>query len=796
MNRGGLEVSDNRKQSLSFISELTKLGKRDPVGNKARNLFFLHKQGYRIPKTITCNFDAYDKFKSGDESVLDQLDNELSSILIEGKKYSVRSSANIEDATSYSFAGQFSTHLNIEGRKAIIQAIQSVWKSAEKVNEAEYIKTTKSGSTTKMGVIIQEMVKPIFSGVVFTKNPLTGLDEVIVESVDGYGDALVQEGVTPNRWVYKWGEWIEHPDSQDDRISIIQEIIQQSRELAVHYGSPLDLEWCYDGQHIYWLQLRAITALESTKLYSNRISREFLPGMIKPLVWSVNIPMINSSWKDLFREVIGSKADSINIHNLSKQFHYRAYFNMGVIGNIFEVLGMPREALEILAGIESAGEDRPLFRPSSRTFVHLPRMLLTVLRKLVFSKPIEIFIRNYRKHYDRIAAVDIESLNYEESFDYIDELFNLNRYGSYMVIVSQLLNSLYNMMLKRMLSSYDINTEAIHLSPNTKRLRESDPRDMLNQLRKKYASIPPEEREKIEGHGLDTEVIDSQKSEFIEQFNEFMQQYGHLSDSGNDFSRLSWRETPDIVYEMIKSEPAEIQAGREDSHEKIQNFRQEKKMNDSIYKRALRYQEYRELVNSLYTFGYSLFRRFFLHIAMLLKNENKIDERDDIFYLSQGEIRNLIHGRLEGPDAKQRIQQRKDEMEKYADAILPEIIIGDSPPLILDKQEIGMELSGVATSGGHYTGPARVIRGVGDFGKISEGDVLVIPYSDVSWTPLFSLAKAVISESGGLLSHCSIVAREYGIPAIVSVDGATQIEDGTIIAVDGDNGQVSVLQKQ
>lgn len=789
-----LDVSVNQKQNLSFISELTQLRKRDPVGNKARNLFFLQQHGYRIPKTIACNFNAYDKFKTGDESVLSQLENELSNILEEGKKYSVRSSANIEDATSYSFAGQFSTHLNIEGRSDIIQAIQSVWKSAEKVNEAEYIKTTKSDSTIKMGVIIQEMVKPIFSGVVFTKNPLTGLDEVIVESVDGYGDALVQEGVTPDRWVYKWGEWIEQPDSQDDRISIIQEIIQQSKELAEDYGSPLDLEWCYDGEYIYWLQLRAITALESTKLYSNRISREFLPGMIKPLVWSVNIPMINSSWKDLFREVIGSKADSINIHNLSKQFHYRAYFNMGVIGNIFEVLGMPREALEILAGIESAGGDRPIFRPSSKTFVHLPRMLLTVLRKLMFSKPIEIFIRDYRKYYNRIAAVEIQSLNYEESLDYIDDLFNLNRYGSYMVIVSQLLNSLYNMMLKSMLANYDINTETIHLSPNTKRLRESDPRDMLDLLRKKYTSIPAEEIGNIEKQGIDAILASSVKSEFAELLTEFMQRYGHLSDSGNDFSRLSWRETPDIVYEMIKSGPTETQTGSEDTHEKILSFRQKKKMNDSIYKRALRYQEYRELVNSLYTFGYSLFRRYFLHIAILLENENKIEERDDIFYLSQGEIRNLIHRKLEAPNAKQRIQQRKEEMEKYTDVILPEIIIGDSPPLILDKQDIGMELSGVATSGGHYTGPARVVRGVGDFGKISEGDVLVIPYSDVSWTPLFSLAKAVISESGGLLSHCSIVAREYGIPAIVSVDGATQIEDGTILAVDGDNGQVAVLQ--
>ena len=132
-------------------------------------------------------------------------------------------------------------------------------------------------------------------------------------------------------------------------------------------------------------------------------------------------------------------------------------------------------------------------------------------------------------------------------------------------------------------------------------------------------------------------------------------------------------------------------------------------------------------------------------------------------------------------------------MEEYEDLVLPEIIFGDAPPLNLLQQKIGMELTGVGTAGGHYSGPARVVRGVGDFGKIREGDVLVIPYSDVSWTPLFSKAKAIISESGGLLSHSAIVAREYNIPAVVSVHGVLELKDNTIVAVDGYNGEILLL---
>jgi pyruvate,water dikinase len=208
----------------------------------------------------------------------------------------------------------------------------------------------------------------------------------------------------------------------------------------------------------------------------------------------------------------------------------------------------------------------------------------------------------------------------------------------------------------------------------------------------------------------------------------------------------------------------------------------------------MRYQEYRELVNSLYTFGYSQFRRFFLHLGTNLQVDNLIEEQSDIFYLRHSEICRLINGELASVEAKSRIQRRRLEMEDYEHTVLPDIIFGETPPLNLDKHKIGMELKGVGTSGGIYTGPAKVVRSVGDFGKIQQGDVLVIPYSDVSWTPLFSVANAVVSESGGLLSHCSIVAREYGIPAVVSVDAATHIEDGTTLAVDGNNGIVMLLQ--
>ena len=132
-------------------------------------------------------------------------------------------------------------------------------------------------------------------------------------------------------------------------------------------------------------------------------------------------------------------------------------------------------------------------------------------------------------------------------------------------------------------------------------------------------------------------------------------------------------------------------------------------------------------------------------------------------------------------------------MKEFANFRLPEIIYDDYLPEPINQDKISNELSGIPTSKGFYIGPVKIVKGINDIDKIDHGDVIAIPYSDVSWTPLFSKARAVISESGGILSHASIVAREYKIPAIVSVEGATLLKDNMLIAVDAFKGKISIL---
>ncbi len=139
------------------------------------------------------------------------------------------------------------------------------------------------------------------------------------------------------------------------------------------------------------------------------------------------------------------------------------------------------------------------------------------------------------------------------------------------------------------------------------------------------------------------------------------------------------------------------------------------------------------------------------------------------------------------------IRRRKEEIQEYADMELLDVIYGDEPPAPLTRSRVRKELAGLAASQGYYRGRVKVIRGLSEFHKLEEGDVLVIPYSDVSWTPMFTKAGAVVSASGGILSHSAIVAREYGIPAVVGVRDAMKLADNSLAVVDGFNGMVSII---
>ena len=773
-------------------------------GSKAAQLHFLISKKLPVPVTHVCVWDAHAAYLENGSEVLAAIQQEITQKLDLTKSYAVRSSANVEDGQKHSFAGQFASVLDVRGLQNILDAIHSVWESARNPKLSSYLDgSDTSFDQLRMAVILQEMVQPAVSGVAFSKNPLTGLDEIVVEAVAGSGEALVQDGATPARWIYKWGAWITQPAQTQIDKSIIGDVVAKTRSIAEIFNRPLDLEWVYSGTAVFLVQLREITALDNINIYSNRISREVLPGIIKPLVWSINVPLVNSAWIDIFTELIGP--NDIEPDDLSKSFYYRAYFNMGVIGRVFAELGMPKETLELMMGLEG-GNETPKFRPSNKVLRHIPRMLKFALAKLLYRRDIEKFLPEMDHVYAVFNAKPLAEMNESELLAALNELIAFNRQAAYMNIIGPLLMLLYNSLFKRSLSRTGLKYENFDMTHNMVGIEKYAPGTHLDKLRAAYRQLDLSLQEKVKNGGYpEFQASTAVPENFRQETAEFIKNFGHLSDSGNDFSRVPWREDPDFVLNMIVNwdnhpggSSSQPKGYPESTENKMLNWdtaplspSKKWRMNWQ-YQQARRFRLYRDAISFKYTYGYGLIRNYLLALAARFEERGLLTTADDIFYLYIPEVRALVDGDFQA-QVSDLVQSRRREIAQVEEVVLPEIIYGDAvpPPEMQDLRQT--RLSGIPTSGGYYRGQVCIINNLNEFDKMHPGAVLVIPYSDVSWTPLFAKAGAVIAESGGILSHSSIVAREYMVPAVVSVLGAGQLlKDGMTVTVDGYKGEVLI----
>jgi len=777
----------------SYIVYLNSNNLPDSIGNKAKNLKLLHDKHIRIPDTYVCTWEAFLAYQRDGGKVLEQLKNELEKILKPEQTYAVRSSANVEDSLAYSFAGQFETILNLTGADRVLQAICAIWESTCSPGVQSYQqKITTSNEPVKMAVIIQDMIQPALSGVSFSKNPITSLDEIVVEAVRGSGTALVQAGVTPFRWVNKWGRWIAQPDEPDIPLNVIQQVVDQTGKISRLLNKDVDLEWVYDGEMLYWLQLRDITALEKTNIYSNRIAKEMTPGMIKPLVWSVKVPIPASVWIGFFKELLGNI--DIDPADLMHAFYYRAYFNMGVFGRIFDSMGMPRESLEIMMGVSPPGAEKPKFMPgmNMKMMRRLPQMLSFAWDKWRFSRRAEADYTQLKTEAEKYPLSPSPALSEQQLLGVIDELIHLNRRSTYDTTVTILLMQLYNRMLKSRLERLGVEFQQFALTEGMPALEQYDPNARLQALNRQFRQLDPNLQEAIRNSDYAAFLKLPGIEAFQDQVWQFLEQFGHLGDIGTDFSFAPWRETPDIILKIItgyQKETAEQPSARVRFADLPVRGLQ-RSILSLLYQRARQFRLYREMHSSLFTYTLMLFRGYYLALGDRLVKRGLLTSRQDIFFLYDDEIRCLIAGQVSGEDFGERVVQRQAEMEAYRDVLLPEVIYGDAPPPIIAASN--EKLTGTPTSRGYHTGKVKVVRSISDFPKLDEGDVLVIPYSDVGWTPLFARAGAVIAESGGILSHSSIIAREYNIPAVVSVAGAMQLCDNTTVTIDGYRGEIMV----
>jgi pyruvate,water dikinase len=722
-------------------------------GGKAANLAWLIEQGYRVPTGVV---------------VADPQAPGLSAWLEASRRYAVRSSASVEDSAEHSYAGQFESELDVAATD-VPAAIGRVLQSATDERIRPYLEHTGiSPSDITMHAVVQEMVAAKAAGVAFSRNPLTGLADVLIEAVSGSGEALVSGAATPERWIRHWGDWTHRPEEPQLPEPVAAELADLVASVADRRGEPVDLEWAWDGAELSLLQVRPMTTAD-VPVYSNRLAREFLPGTVPPLVWSVNVPIVNSAWLELFESLTGPLG--LQPDDLARQFGYRAYFNMAAVGDIFESLSMPRDLLEVLMGLEG-GEDRPTFRPRLSVMRHLPRMTRVGWRALRYHHELDRLMPQATAELERLEGLDLDGMTDERLVQHLAEIEALVRRLAFANILAPLLFSGWSAMLRRRLERRGVDAHALDIGAGDPALEGYDPTPHLARLATELDALDEPTQARVRGGEL----------ELLPGGPAFLQRFGALSDSGNDFSRVPWREDPSQLVPLLHA-PVEREAG-----EAADELPAMSRLERWLAGRSARYRFERERVSLTYTRAYGLFRPASLAVASRLVAADRLNAADDVFWLTRAEVEAGLLAPVPD-DLRASAAERRADAARFDDVDMPEVIFGDEfePAPKTDPEH---QLSGVPSARGIAQATARVVKGVEEAGRVKPGDVVVIPYSDVAWTPLLARSGGIVAESGGLLSHSSIVARELGIPCVVSVAGAMRIPDGAIVRLDGFTGEV------
>jgi pyruvate,water dikinase len=464
---------------------------------------------------------------------------------------------------------------------------------------------------------------------------------------------------------------------------------------------------------------------------------------------------------------------------------------MGTLGQIFQEVGMPADSVETLMGLVPPGANKPAMKPTPKTLLRLPNLLFFFLDKWLFEPKMRKAIKKIRQHFETFDYQRASQMSPQQLLEEKARLFDILQNAVYYNIVGPLLMMMYNRVLNNELKKLGVEPSQFDLMADVPEISEYDPNFHLHALHEKFIHLDSGKQEQIKQSSYKEFLKLPDIEAFQQDVANFLVRFGQFSDNGNDFSSTPWRETPDLVLDLIVdfTPSATSPDGKIRFNDlKLKGF--QRLSIGLFYRRARNFRLLREQISSIYTYGYGLFRYYYLAIGEHLVQRNLLDAPQDVFYLYDNEVCHLATSKYTNLNAREIVSKHKQDIKRFENIALPSVIYGDVPPPIQDSSQD--KLVGVPTSIGHYTGKVAVVRGLKDFNKVQQGDVLVIPYSDVGWTPLFARAGAVVAESGGLLSHSSIVAREYNIPAVVSVAGATQLKDKTLVTVNGHNGEVLI----
>jgi phosphohistidine swiveling domain-containing protein len=744
-----------------------------------------------------------------------------------GGRVAVRSSMVGEDSEAASYAGQLETVLDVEGEDAVLRALETCWASAFSARVAAYARTQdaaqdRSGSPAgdhrpQLAVVVQRMVQARAAGVAFSADPGTGQRCVIVEAVPGLGESLVQGMAEPDRYLVDARGELAEACPVDSAAPVLApdqllELARQVRLVARARGVPQDIEWAWDDAGVHLLQARPITSLTGLHIYSNRMVSDMAPGLIKPLVYSIaTVGKVRGVFGTVFGELIGPS--DFDYARLVPLIRSRAYADMTLLGELLERAGLPANLLEMMGRDEMADFRHP--RMDARAVWALLRAVRLGWKRSRPRAEIERFLPRHEAVLAPYRESDWASTPPQGLLAALDPLIDAHGRVLWYNFIIQVNMMVRNHGLARLLGRRAPDVPPSELTRGLVGLKALEPNADLRRLAAEARALGPETLEQIAYAGSpdarDELLAGSAAGRSLKRSVEaFMARYGHLSPVGTDFSEASWAENPELIWQAVvraagrpaDADPADsasprpgTSAGRDDARGRARaRFGPlGRPIFDRVLTSTVSCIHQREQLSDMMSQDTYQIRRIMLALARQLVAQGRLSEPDDLFYLTHDEVRDLVGGELTGGEARRRAAERRAAIQADAEVELPATICGDRIPAHPIELPAGQEyLSGIRGSSGRAQGYARVVlspaHAPADLGR---EHILVVPFTDVGWTPLFPGVGGIVAETGGQLSHTSIVAREYGLPAVVSVRQATHlIQEGQPITVDGDAGRV------
>jgi pyruvate,water dikinase len=811
---------------------------RDPrlAGGKGAGLAHLHALGLAVPQGFVITTAAFAHVAGrlgratsagsatpGPDGLPAELERRILACARKlGGPYAVRSSLMGEDATHASMAGQLATFLDVPDENVLLDAVKRCYASAfaprlavyrRQIGQTEELPADgKAGQTVvypAMAVVVQRMQPSRVAGVAFSADPVSGRRCVIIEAAAGRPDAVVRGRVNPARWrVDARGVLIESSSTGSDEQLLsperILELARFVRRIAGRLVDPVDVEWLWDGERFWFLQARPISTLAGRHVYSCRLVADMSPGLIKPLLWSTNtLGMTRKVFGRIFDEVLGPT--DLDYGQLARCIHSRLYTDMTLLGTLLVRLGLPANFFEILARDE-VGE-RPRLRPSFGQLLRMRRVLPFLWRHLRANDAIRGHIASQDAALNRYREADWQGQSGPELLAQAEDLQVLHGRSQWFIFLAAFNSLLRKRILDRMVRRHAPGVDPADLIRGLTGLKALEPNRRLRELATLARALPSDQLLCLRTGAVQDIESSLRVSEpgrrLLEGFAAFMREFGFLSACGTDISGESWAERPELVWQVIaqNSQPdrlapaSETAVIRRETRDRVRRLLHP--LQRGVFARLMRstivYLHLRERVSLLHTEGAYQMRRVFLAIGRKLVEADALGSTQDVFYLYIEELGQLVTGNLVAAQAREMVERRRAALEADARIIPDETVCGDTPPVRLTNVDQPRDhLVGIGGSSGLVEGHARIVQDpLAAPADLGPRDILVVPFTDVGWTPLFARIGGIVAETGGQLSHTAIVAREYNLPAVVSVPHATRLlREKQPITLDGLSGRV------